>query len=366
MRVAPAARVAAPAPPAARSPPPALPVSTRHSHTPHGVRAHLDGGVSASTAYCAPRLAAASPPSPPPSALRDQGAPSTSTTTRHACSVQRLARATPRAARAALATLALHATHPAIATAAETLPAPALEALVAWLEAVEAAGPAGGALFCGTVALAELVPLLPTTPLALASGLLFGAGKGAVYVLTGNCLAATAAFFIARKGRAFAKKVIEAESSENEAPPPTDARPPPSGLAARFADVTAAIEAGSPAQQFAAVFALRATPVVPFSASNYVLGLTPIPLTVYLPATAAGGAIWATVYASVGAASRSLLTRGASLDRVVADLVAQAGALADDAAAGLAVAAGLAGLVALGARWARTRAAGDAAERSAE
>ena len=309
-------------------------------------------------------------PTPPPagSALRDQGAPSTSSPSSwHAWRVHRLARATPRAARAALTTLALHATHPAIATAAETLPAPALEALVAWLEAVEAAGPAGGALFCGTVALAELVPLLPTTPLALASGLLFGAGKGAVYVLTGNWLAATAAFFIARKGRAFAQKVIEAESAENDATPSPDAWPPATGLAARFADVTAAIEAGSPAQQFAAVFALRATPVVPFSASNYVLGLTPIPFTVYLPATAAGGAIWATVYASVGAASRSLLTRGASLDRVVADLVAQAGALADDAAAGLAVAGGVAGLVVVGARWARSRAAGaDASEQSAE
>jgi len=245
---------------------------------------------------------------------------------------------------------------PGAALAAEgALPAPALDALVAWLEAVEAAGPAGGALFCATVALAELVPLLPTTPLALAAGLLFGAPKGAALVLAGNLLAASGAFVIARGvGARFAARVVSAEGGGDGA---ASVNP----LAARFAAVTAAVEAGTPAQQFAAVFALRATPVVPFSASNYVLGLSPIPFAIYLPATAAGGAVWAGVYASIGAASRALLARGTALDVLVADLIAQAGALADDAAAGLAVAGGAVALGWLAVRASRARAAAEGA-----
>lgn len=273
---------------------------------------------------------------------------------------------------------AVLAATPGAASAAEgALPAPALDALVAWLEAVEAAGPAGGALFCATVALAELVPLLPTTPLALAAGLLFGAPKGAALVLTGNLLAASGAFAIARGvGARFAARVVSAEGGGE----PSSRNP----LAARFAAVTAAVEAGTPAQQFAAVFALRATPVVPFSArwargrgggwgarakektkndpnpnppSNYVLGLSPIPFAIYLPATAAGGAVWAGVYSSIGAASRALLARGAALDGLVADLIDQAGALADDAAAGLAVAGAAVAVGWLALRASRARAA---------
>jgi hypothetical protein len=40
---------------------------------------------------------------------------------------------------------------------------------------IQALGPWGAVLFVTTVALAEMVPLLPTQPLSLASGLLFGA-----------------------------------------------------------------------------------------------------------------------------------------------------------------------------------------------
>jgi uncharacterized membrane protein YdjX (TVP38/TMEM64 family) len=42
---------------------------------------------------------------------------------------------------------------------------------------IAALGPWGGALFVLTVMLAEMVPLFPTQPLTLASGLLFGPVK---------------------------------------------------------------------------------------------------------------------------------------------------------------------------------------------
>ena len=225
------------------------------------------------------------------------------------------------------------------------MPPALLEALSSFLQAVEDMGPAGAGVFAATVALAELVPLLPTTPLALASGLLFGAAKGALLVIAGNLTAATLAFYISRGiGARFARKMVAAEGGAGEgaggeegaegprAPAPAAAG---GGLAARFASVTAAIEAGTPAQKFAAVFALRLTPVVPFSASNYALGLSPIGFPVYFAATALGGSVWASVYASLGAASRALLGRGASLDVLVADLIEQATGIADDAATGL-------------------------------
>lgn len=249
------------------------------------------------------------------------------------------------AAPAALATSAAFAAVGSVAEAGGPLPPALLEALSSFLQAVEDMGPAGAGVFAATVALAELVPLLPTTPLALASGLLFGAAKGALLVIAGNLTAATLAFYISRGiGARFARKMVAAEGGAGEgaggeegaegprAPAPAAAG---GGLAARFASVTAAIEAGTPAQKFAAVFALRLTPVVPFSASNYALGLSPIGFPVYFAATALGGSVWASVYASLGAASRALLGRGASLDVLVADLIEQATGIADDAATGL-------------------------------
>jgi hypothetical protein len=50
--------------------------------------------------------------------------------------------------------------------------------LCLWLQdQITALGPWGGALFVLTVMLAEMVPLFPTQPLTLASGLLFGPVK---------------------------------------------------------------------------------------------------------------------------------------------------------------------------------------------
>jgi len=251
--------------------------------------------------------------------------------------------ATATTAAAAAAPVATSAAFAAVGSVAEggPLPPALLEALSSFLQAVEDMGPAGAGVFAATVALAELVPLLPTTPLALASGLLFGAAKGALLVIAGNLTAATLAFYISRGiGARFAKRMVAAEggdhgSGSGEDKATAKAATATSGLAARFASVTAAIEAGTPVQKFAAVFALRATPVVPFSASNYALGLSPISFPIYITATALGGSVWASVYASLGAASRALLARGAAIDVLVADLLEQATSVADDAATGL-------------------------------
>lgn len=75
-------------------------------------------------------------------------------------------------------------------------------------EEVESLGPWGAVLFVIVVMLFEMVPLFPTQPLSLASGLLFGTGKGALLMLTGVTLAALNAFLLARGvGRPLAQRV---------------------------------------------------------------------------------------------------------------------------------------------------------------
>lgn len=50
------------------------------------------------------------------------------------------------------------------------------------------------------------------------------------------------------------------------------------------------------------------------SATNYLLGLTPIQPLAFLLGTVTGMSIWSVLYASLGGASRSLLEGGADLE----------------------------------------------------
>ncbi|KAL4458083.1 hypothetical protein ABPG75_012948 [Micractinium tetrahymenae] len=189
---------------------------------------------------------------------------------------------------------------------------------------IEGLGPWGPAAFVATVALAECIPLFPTQPLSLASGLLFGTQKGALCMLSGTVLASLLAYKIARGvGRPLAERIISHELSGGSTDGGDDAAAGP--VQRKLAEVIEAIERGSFWQQAGAVLLLRLTPVVPFSASNYVLGLSPLPLPPFLAGTAAGMAFWSLFYASLGGASRSLLLRGVDPELLVADMMDKAG-----------------------------------------
>ncbi|GFR53191.1 hypothetical protein Agub_g15939, partial [Astrephomene gubernaculifera] len=234
-----------------------------------------------------------------------------------------------------------------------TLSGGAIDLFKEFLDKVESMGPAGGVVFVAVVMVSEMIPLFPTQPLSLASGLLFGGKEGAVLMLVGVTLAAVNAFFISRGvGRPLAEKVIRMEmgdpTSSSSTSSPTSTSSSSSAVARKLSEVTSVIERGSFWQQLAAVALLRLTPVVPFSASNYVLGLTPLGLPAFLAGTLAGMAVWSCVYASLGGAGRSLLEGGTDLGTVMAELAERSGTYTRPillAASGVAAAAVLVYLV---------------------
>lgn len=182
-------------------------------------------------------------------------------------------------------------------------------------EFIEGLGPLGPAAYTALVTGCELIPLFPTQPLSLASGLLFGAQQGAACMCLGTTLASAIAFTVSRGvGKPLAERVIQHELEEVGVAPGG----PLQSMDEKLHTIHEAIEHGDFWKQAGAIFLLRLTPVVPFSASNYLLGLTPLPLPPYLVGTAAGMAIWSIVYASLGGASRSLLAKGVNADTLLA------------------------------------------------
>jgi len=219
---------------------------------------------------------------------------------------------------------------PGVASASGgTLSGGALDLFRQFLGGVEGLGPWGPVAFVLVVMLCEMVPLFPTQPLSLASGLLFGAINGALVMLLGVTLAAVNAFLIARGvGRPLAQKVIEWEMKSHEGKEDgSEEGGGEGGMASKMSEVQRTIERGGLWQQITAITLLRLTPVVPFSASNYLLGLTPVQLPAFLGGTVGGMTVWSVLYASLGGASRKLLDNGADIGSLLADLGGKASAM---------------------------------------
>jgi uncharacterized membrane protein YdjX (TVP38/TMEM64 family) len=268
-------------------------------------------------------------------------------------------------------------TLPPSASAAEAVVAlsgAGLEIFERFLDQVAALGMWAPVAFITAVMCAEMVPFFPTQPLALSSGLLFGAKWGCCYQLLAVTLAAGNAFLVARGvGRSLAQRLVKHElghsspsssssgaaagasslsSQEDEEEEGQGRSGGGTAAAAGAADAAAAastsggsgsaaagiaraiksIEEGGPWAQFSTVLILRLTPVVPFSGSNYLIGLTPIRALPYLAGTVVGMAPWTALYASVGGASRRLLQRGVSVDVLMQDLSERVTRVSGDAA----------------------------------
>jgi uncharacterized membrane protein YdjX (TVP38/TMEM64 family) len=155
-----------------------------------------------------------------------------------------------------------------------------------WLKSfeswVQGMGPAGMLLYAAVNIVAVLL-FVPGIVLTLGAGFLFGLGRGIVVVSVASTIAAALAFVIARY---FARGAIERLVRKNP----------------KFAAIDRAIGR----EGWKVVALLRLSPLVPFSLSNYLYGLTSVRLGPYV-ATSWAAMLPATVlYVSLGAAGRRI------------------------------------------------------------
>ncbi len=141
--------------------------------------------------------------------------------------------------------------------------------------ASQEAGPRAALMTVGTIALL-LAALVPRTVLAAAAGLLFGAGRGALYVLAGALVGAVVAFTVGRiLGRDFVRS-----------------RP-----------MNAGVDRLLRRRGLLSVVTVRLLPVAPFGLVSYAFGATQISVGTYLLGTALGVAPGTAVFAVVGASA---------------------------------------------------------------
>lgn len=170
----------------------------------------------------------------------------------------------------------------AVAVIAATRLIPVKEWLGSFQGWVGGMGAAGMVLY-GVVYVLAVVLFVPGILLTLGAGFLFGLGWGIVLVSAASTVAAAAAFLIARY---FARAAVERLAKRD----------------ARFEAIDRAIGK----EGWKVVALLRLSPLVPFSLSNYLYGLTSVRFWPYI-ATSWAAMLPATVlYVYLGAAGRTI------------------------------------------------------------
>lgn len=156
------------------------------------------------------------------------------------------------------------------------------DSLISLTEWFETLGPGAVVLYGALYFVLELLAV-PALPLTLGAGYLFGVVKGTVSVSISSSLAAAAAFLIARYGL----------------------RDTVTNLARRYPKFRA-IDRAIGREGFKFVFLLRLSPLLPFSISNYLYGLTSVNFTQFCFASWLGMLPGTIAYVSAGAAVSAL------------------------------------------------------------
>lgn len=154
-----------------------------------------------------------------------------------------------------------------------------------------ALGAAGKALYALVYAVATVL-LFPASLLTIAAGFAFGLGWGIAIVWVGATAGAALAFLIARH---LARERVE--------------------KAARKSENFRAIDRAVGEKGWKIVALLRLSPLVPFSLSNYLYGLTAIRFGPYLLASAAGMLPGTVLYVYLGVAGRAAAAASAGEKR---------------------------------------------------
>jgi uncharacterized membrane protein YdjX (TVP38/TMEM64 family) len=148
-------------------------------------------------------------------------------------------------------------------------------------------GPLGGVLY-GLAYVAAALLFVPGAILTLGAGFLFGLGWGLVIVSLASTATAALAFLIARYA---ARERVEKLARKNE----------------KFAAVDKAIGKNG----WKVVGLLRLSPLIPFSLSNYLYGLTSVRFLPYLAASWVGMLPGTLLYVSLGVAGKTVGEKGA-------------------------------------------------------
>lgn len=166
------------------------------------------------------------------------------------------------------------------------------------VETLRNLGPTG---MSAAVCLADMIPGVPTQPVAIATGALFGFPEGLACVCFGQACATAAAVTLARSPAA--KSIL----SKAE-----DALSTPGPLKRSLDTIAATIDSQSAIGVFTTIVGVRQSPIIPFSLGNYYLGLfTRAPLVSVLAGTLVGclplNALWVYVGATTGDALNQIL-----------------------------------------------------------
>lgn len=155
--------------------------------------------------------------------------------------------------------------------------------------------------------------------LTLAAGALYGPLQGTVLASVASTAGATASFLIARYlarpwvTEKFLTTAADADSKDTDtitppAKPASNTKPPLKSPAAIFQR----IDKGVAKQGARLVLLLRLSPLIPFSLSNYLYGLTAVPLPSYVGASWLGMLPGTFAYVYLGSAARAAVEAAAA------------------------------------------------------
>ena len=162
---------------------------------------------------------------------------------------------------------------------------PISEALVGCSEYIDSLGAVKGPLlFAAVYFVLELVGV-PAFPLTMSSGAIFGPLEGTMIVVSSATFAAVAAFLISRYGARDTFKKIATE---------------------KFGEQFRKIDRAIGNDGFGVIFMMRLSPLLPFSASNYLYGLTSVKLIQYMPASFLGMIPGTFMYVASGDVARTI------------------------------------------------------------
>ena len=178
--------------------------------------------------------------------------------------------------------------------------------------AVQASGPFGPAILATAIAMAALVPFIPTQPLFMTAGLLFGTTEGALVSLAGALEAAFFAFLISRQQRVAKVASTLANGVGFGAPIRRLIR----NQLKRIETYLCGDGSGGDSGTLVKLTLYRLVPHAPFTVANYLLGLTPrVSLSAVMISTLVGMAPWCAFYALVGSTG-SAMVQGLVTDAV--------------------------------------------------